>query len=50
MQIYQKLYLKNKLSKQEEQRQNPGDGDGCQMGGVEERVKRIKKYKEVVTE
>ena len=28
---------KNKLSKQEEQRQNPGYGerfDGCQMGGV----------------
>ena len=36
MQIYQKLYLKNKLSKQEERRQNQGYGehfDGFQMGG-----------------
>ena len=35
--IYQQLNLKNKLSKQEEQRQNHGYGerfDGCQMGGV----------------
>ena len=35
MQIYQQLNLKNKLSKQEEQRQNHGYGeyfDGCQMG------------------
>ena len=34
--FYQQLNLKNKLSKQEEQRQNPGYGeyfDGCQMGG-----------------
>ena len=34
--IYQQLNLKNKLSKQEEQRQNHGYGecfDGCQMGG-----------------
>ena len=34
--IYQKLNLKNKLSKQEQQRQNHGYGegfDGCQMGG-----------------
>ena len=33
--IYQKLNLKNKLSKQEEQRQNNGYKecfDGCQMG------------------
>ena len=33
---YQQLNLKNKLSKQEEQRQNHGYGecfDGCQMGG-----------------
>ena len=32
---------KNKLSKQEEQRQNPGYGerfDGCQMGGVWQRM------------
>ena len=35
--IYQQLNLKNKLSKQEEQRQNHGYRerfDGCQMGGV----------------
>ena len=34
--IYQQLNLKNKLSKQEEQRQNHEYGerfDGCQMGG-----------------
>ena len=34
--IYQQLNLKNKLSKQEEQRQNHGyreHFDGCQMGG-----------------
>ena len=34
--IYQQLHIKNKLSKQEEQRQNHGYGegfDGCQMGG-----------------
>ena len=37
--IYQKLNLRNKLSKQEEQRQNHGYGEyreylyGCQMGG-----------------
>ena len=33
--IYQQLNLENKLSKQEEQRQNhghEGDFDGCQMG------------------
>ena len=39
MQIYQKLYLKNKLSKQEEQRQNHGyreHFDGCQLGGESE--------------
>ena len=33
---YQQLNLKNKLSKQEEQRQNHGYGeciDSCQMGG-----------------
>ena len=33
--IYQQLNLKNKLSKQEEQRQNHGQAehfDGCQMG------------------
>ena len=33
--IYQQLNLKNKLSKQEEERQNHGYGehfDGCQMG------------------
>ena len=44
MQIYQQLNLKNKLSKQEEQRQNHGHGesfDGCQIeGGVGEWVKR----------
>ena len=36
IQIYQKLNLKNKLSKQEEQRQNHGyreHFDDCQMGG-----------------
>ena len=36
MHIYQQLNLKNKLSKQETQRQNHGCGehfDGCQMGG-----------------
>ena len=36
MLIYEQLNLKNKLSKQEEQRQNHGFGehfDGCQMGG-----------------
>ena len=35
--IYQQLNLKNKLSKQEEQRQNHGYGehfDGCQTGGA----------------
>ena len=35
--IYQQLNLKNKLSKQEEQRQNYGyreHFDGCQMGAV----------------
>ena len=35
--IYQQLNLKNKLSKQEEQRQIHGYGEsfnGCQMGGV----------------
>ena len=35
--IYQQLNLKNKLSKEEEQRQNHGYRerfDGCQMGGV----------------
>ena len=42
--IYQQLDLKNKLSKQEEQRQNHGYGecfDDCQMWGrdVEEWVK-----------
>ena len=41
--IYQQFNLKNKLSKQEEQRQNHGYGecfDGCQMGrGVGEWVK-----------
>ena len=34
--IYQQLNLKNKLGRQEEQRQNQGYGehfDGCQMGG-----------------
>ena len=34
--IYQQLNLKNKLSKQEEKRQNHGyrkHFDGCQMGG-----------------
>ena len=34
--IYQKLNLKSKLSKEEEQRQNHGHKehfDGCQMGG-----------------
>ena len=34
--IYQQLNLKNKLSKQEEQRQNHGyreHFDGCQIGG-----------------
>ena len=36
MHMYQQLNLKNKLSKQEEQRQNHGYGecfDGCQIGG-----------------
>ena len=36
MNTYQQLNLKNKLSKQEEQRQNHGYGehfDGCQIGG-----------------
>ena len=36
MLIYEQLNLKNKLSKQEEQRQNHGFGehfDDCQMGG-----------------
>ena len=36
MQIYQQLNLKNKLSKQDECRQNHGyrePSDGCQMGG-----------------
>ena len=49
MQIYQKLYLKNKLSKQEEQRQNheyEEDFDGCQMGegcgGMVEEVRRLR--------
>ena len=44
IQIYQQLNLKNKLSKQEEQRQSHGYGeyfDGCQRGGcVREGVKR----------
>ena len=37
IQIYQQFNLKNKLSKEEEQRQNHECGerfDGCQMGGV----------------
>ena len=42
--IYQQLNLKNKLRKQEKQRQNCGYGehfDGCQMGGgVGEWVRR----------
>ena len=41
------MNLKNKLSKQQEQRQNHGYGehfDGCQMGEGEE-VRWIKKYK-----
>ena len=36
IQNYQQLYLKNKLSKQEEQRQNRGYRErfgGCQVGG-----------------
>ena len=36
MHTYQQLNLKNKVSKQEEQRQSDGYGehcDGCQMGG-----------------
>ena len=36
MHIYKQLNLKNKLSKQEEQRQNHGYGEnfnGCQVGG-----------------
>ena len=36
MHIYQQLNLKNKLSKEEEQRQSHGHGVhfvGCQMGG-----------------
>ena len=36
IQIYQQFNLKNKLSKQEHQRQNHGyevGFDGCQMGG-----------------
>ena len=55
--IYQQLNLRNKLSKQEEQRKNHGYGecfDGCHMGGdVWEngwRGEGIKKYKLVVTE
>ena len=47
--IYQHLNLKNKLSKQEEQRQNHGYGehcDGCQMegscGGMGEEVRGLK--------
>ena len=50
--IYQQLNLKNKLRKQEEQRQNHGYGehfDGCWMGGVCGR-ERVKKYEWVVTE
>ena len=50
--IYQQLNLKNKLSKEEEQKQNHGYGErfyGCQMeGGVGQngcRGKGIKKYK-----
>ena len=34
--MYQQFYLKNKVSKQEEQRENHEYGerfDGCQMGG-----------------
>ena len=47
--IYQQLNLKNKLSKQEEQRQNHGCGecfDGCQMGrqcaGMGEEVRGLR--------
>ena len=50
--IYQQLSLKNKVSKQEEQRQNQGYGecfDGCQVGKNGWRGERIKKYKWVVT-
>ena len=49
IQIYQQLNLKNKLSKQKEQRQNHAykeQFDGCQMGegwGIEKMG--IKKYK-----
>ena len=50
--IYRRqLNLKNKLSKQEKQRQNQGYGEGfhsCQMGGVVGdgwRGEGIKKYK-----
>ena len=52
MHIYQQLNIKNKLSKQEEQRQNHGYGehfDACHMGGsVWEsgwKSEGIKKYK-----
>ena len=50
------MNLKNKLSKQKEQRQNYGYGEhfhGCQMGGCWEmggKGERMKKYKLVVTE
>ena len=37
--IYQQLNLKNKLSKQKEQRHGYGECfDGCQMGGVKGRM------------
>ena len=47
--MYQQLNLKNKLSKQEEQRQNHGYGerfDGCQLergcAGMGEEVRRLR--------
>ena len=43
--IYQQLNLKNKLSKQEEQRQNHGykdHFDGCQMVGCGEMGEEVK--------
>ena len=47
--IYQQLNLKNKLSKQEEQRQNHGQRecfDSCQMrggwGGIGEKVRGLR--------
>ena len=49
IQIYQQSNLKNKLSKQEEQRQNHGyreHFDGCQMegwyGGIGEEVRGLR--------